>query len=280
MAILPSSGSRHVSFTRTNLPKLPVHSQDRANYVDEDINQLPPLQKDERLQNFIYNNSNSRSVRLCSQRSTCMRRYCPWCDSRLAANAREAVRSVSRQFSKCLTFTSTVRSDPSLVSAFDSHASTTRFFLENGWLTKRSSAWFRESHVTYRDGGWHVHVHWVVFCGADEDFATLRKEIKFRWLTAARRAGTTASPEGQHLALRDDVDTAVRYATKGSFRCSTHRTAGTLTFGDIWARFQAGEVEGAELMAEVEALYLKPRRQWRRTGGRFRRNASKSLPQK
>jgi hypothetical protein len=275
MSTLPSPGSRRVPFTRSNLPTLPVHLYDRSNCLNENNSQPPTLKRDKCLQNFIWDHSNSRSLKLCSDRYPCLRRDCPWCDSRLAANAREAVRPVSRQFSKCLTFTSTVRTDPSLVSAFDSHASTIRFFLDNGWLSKRTAAWFRESHVTYRDGGWHVHVHWVLFSDSDEDLATLCREIKSRWLTAAYRAGTTASPQGQHLDLRKDVTAAIRYATKGNFKCSGNGQ----NIGEMWARFQAGEVEGEEQILEIELLLLKPRRRWQERGGRFRGSTSRKLGQ-
>jgi hypothetical protein len=228
----------------------------------------PRLVLNQDLQEFIWNYSTLRRLRLCSKRFPCRGRFCPWCSRRITRATREAIRPATRRYVATLDVTLTTRSTPDLASAWQRQEQVRKRFLSHRWLTSRCEGWMRETEIAHSEAGWHVHDHLLVF-DDPEALADLVPELIGRWRASASEAGVAVSRLGQFPKVRSDVWTRVLYATKGQFAAS-RRPKRSRNLDSILAGFRAGDADDADRWAEIETLFGGGRRRWRATGGSLR----------
>ncbi len=240
-----------------------VHLYDRSNSV-------PRLVKNEYLQQFVFENFENRKMALCSRSNPCRRRICPWCAlSRVAAIARADTSGVARRFFHVIEIVLTTPSQPTLAEAWSVQHSVRSKFMENAWLSSRTTGWLRETEATVEDSGWHVHDNYLLFLEAAdvESLDALGVATVDRWLNVARRLNIGAGQSGQFSAVRSNVHERLLYVTKGLMSQKRERKRGAgFSPADVLAMWVAGEERGMEWWRELEALFAS-RRRWRAKGG-------------
>jgi hypothetical protein len=252
-------GNRSVPFDRSSLT---VHLNDRPKNV------LPLTAE---LQQFIFEYSEMKAMKHCSKHNPCMRRLCPWCARRVTDQTRRSVQPLALTYNEAIAWTSTTESFGSFEESWEAQRMVVARFLSNRWLTKRTSAWMRETEITHSGAGWHVHTHWLLFLETSrrEEAARILIDVPIRWCDAARQEGVAASLRGQDVKVHSDVRDSVRYATKGIMTAS--KRSGQRTLAEILADYQKGDADAADHWVEFAKFFTqKKRRNWRATGGAFR----------
>ena len=255
----PEGGKRLVQFDRFSLS---VHLNDRPKSV------LPLTAV---LQQFIFEHSEMEAMKHCSKRNPCKRRFCPWCARRVTASTRRSVQPLALTYNQAIAWTSTTESFGTFDDGWEAQRTVVTQFLSNRWLTKRTSAWMRETEITHSAAGWHVHTHWLLFLETSRhaEVALLLNDVPNRWCDAARQKGVGASLRGQDVKVHSDVRGSVKYATKGIMTAS--KRDGHQTLAEILAEYQKGDADAADLWLEFAEFFAqKKRRNWRATGGAFR----------
>ena len=273
----PAKQGRHLAL-RSQSP-VPVHLNDRPKSVPYKGKppSVPVLNAD--LQEFIFQNSTIDALRYCSDRNQCRRRFCCWCARRVSKKTRYRLQPLAQAFDTVITWTSTTVSAKAFPEAWEAQRVVTTRFLANGWLTKRTIAWMRETEVTHSSAGWHVHTHWLLFPESDrqDELGRLMGLVPVRWIDSALQEGVGADLRGQKITRSNDVRGAVEYVTKGLLTDS--KRAGHQTLANILVDYQRGDADAAELWLEFESHFGKNmRRNWRSTGGSFRGQGKKAAP--
>ena len=263
-----------------DLPSLPVHLNDRPKSIPFESRQASVLLLNSELQDFIFQHSEIDALKYCSERNQCRRRFCPWCARRISKNTRYRLQPLAKEFREGIEWTSTTVSMTKFSEAWEAQRLVVARFLSNGWLTKRTTAWMRETEVTHSLAGWHIHTHWLLFLESDlrAELVPLVKAVPGRWIDSAGREGVGADLRGQYISRCVDVRGQVNYATKGLLTAS--RRSGHQTLANILADYQRGDANAAELWLDFAFHFGKnTRRNWRATGGSFRgRRGSDASP--
>ena len=164
---------------------------------------------------------------------------------------------MAKGFSEVIEWTSTTASMPKFSQAWEAQSSVVARFLANGWLTKRTSAWMRETEVTHSFAGWHIHTHWLLFLESDlrAELVPLMKAVPVRWIDSADREGVGADLRGQYISRCVDVRAQVNYATKGLLTAS--KRPGQQTLANILADYQRGDADAADLWLDFASHFGK-----------------------
>jgi len=223
MSILSADdGARRYSFDHPQA--LPVHRSDRTK--DRIRLVLSP-----ELQEFLFQEADSVAVQRCSKQNPCWKFWCPYCAGRRAAKARWQLAPKVDEFEHVLSWVSSTKSEAFISGAWSSRTKVMKALLQDSWLTRRTSGWLREIHITYGPNGWHVHTHWAMFAESRSSLLQLESEVEGRWLASARRQGVDAHQRGQHGDVRDDVTGTIKYATKGNMTACTDGTTASVSCG-------------------------------------------------
>ena len=228
------------------------------------------LVRDRALQEFLWQQSQVRGLRLCSKQQPCHSAICPSCRGRRATKYRAGITPVADGYADVLEVVLSIRSQQNLADAWARMAEARIMFLENGWLTKKSDAWLRQTEVTHGPDGWHLHDNYLIF---DHDPAVLEKLAALavdRWIDCATRTGSVAGQDGQHARLHHGTRQRVLYVTKGLMTQKGDPKTTGHTPADLLALYQAGDADAADRWDELEVFVIGARRYWRAKGGKFR----------
>lgn len=223
-------------------------------------------------QQFIYDFSNLKGLRLCSRRTSCNKRICAWCSTHLASAARRELAPVARSAESVLVLRLALRTSTSLEDAFTAAVDVSKAFTSSRWLARRADGWLIQREVTLSANRWNVHTQVLVFA-SPERLETLANEAPSRWCEVAASKGHNAALTAQYAAIWSNPRKAVAYTAKGLMaqkRPEDRKPGDGLSPGDILAAFHAGDADAAERWDELENFISTGRRRWVERGGMLR----------
>ena len=225
------------------------------------------------IQNFIYDHSTLRGLKLCNRVMRCGKALCYWCSRRRATDARQLLAPLAHSAESVGVLRLSLPTSYDLESSWLAVNDTYQAFTSGRFLHSRVSAWWTQREVTVTTwGAWNLHVSILLF---DSDPARLDKliqEASTHWVAAARSAGYEAHRSAQSAELWSNPRKAIAYNVKGVMHQKQNRARGDgHSPGDLLALYMTGDADASEHWHELEDLVSSGRRVWHSKGGALRK---------
>lgn len=262
-ARLAQAGAPHDTKVSFSAP-LPLAVSDRHKVAS--LKAIPDLQQ------FLWDESELRSLKLCSRFYRCNKPLCPECSTRRATDARQRLAPTAHAHASVLFLRLSVVSCSDLESGWQSLEAVRREFVARRYLTSRCDGWYVQREITRTKWAWNVHLNFLIFDGDDTRLQALRRDAIPHWLKAAHKLGMTASGTGQHSEIWQNPRKAVAYAVKGIMHQKADRDPlrDGYSPGDLLALYHSGDADAADAWHELETFLKAGRRRWFDRGGDLR----------
>jgi hypothetical protein len=251
--------------------------------VSDRTNPVPRLPQ-HGLSSFISSVSELHGLKLCNKYQQCKKPLCPWCSTRRATEARRRLAPLARTSDSILVMRLSVPVGTSLPDLWYQMEDARLRFLDNGFLTSRSSAWWIQKDLTRTPAGfWNLHLNVLVF-DAEPELRTTGPE---RWEWASGAAVTA-----QYAEHWTNPHKAIAYHVRGLMHQKKNhdRDPGDgYSPGDLLALAAHGDADALSAWTELEHLIsaaipkprhkpkgnpISTRRRWYDSGGALRAGVS------
>ena len=231
------------------------------------------------LKSFAERYSSVKGIRMCGvARHYCDSPLCPRCGAKRQRAFRSTLRkTLLSHRGRGLLLTTTVAAQPgqSLSDQWDALDKLMTHLGSGAWLSRRFSGVVRHVEVSWSEGRWFAHAHWLLLANSDHD-SSLEADGQAaieRWCRAARLRNITALPEGQDARLvpSGDLLRVLGYITKDSPLRATDDGTG---LGDLYRLAAAGDADALASLHELERASFA--RRWRSISGVFRTSPARS----